>query len=124
MPEASLPAIDHFPAFLARLPSHVDLESLARETGSFQRPRGVRTATDLLRLALAWGPGGYSMQRVVAWAGERQIASLTEDPRRAGTGEYRASPMAPASESRAARERTGGSTAFTTWPVGGSPILN
>ena len=29
MPEASLPAIDHFPAFLARLPSHVDLESLA-----------------------------------------------------------------------------------------------
>jgi hypothetical protein len=32
-----------------------------------------------LRLALAWGPGGYSMQRVAAWAGERNIATLTED---------------------------------------------
>jgi hypothetical protein len=76
---ASPPPIDHFPAFLARIPSHLDLEALARDAGSFQRPRGVRTATDLLRLALAWGPGGYSLQRVVAWAGERRIATLTED---------------------------------------------
>jgi DDE family transposase len=79
MLEASPPLIDHFPAFLARLPSHVDLEALARQTGSFRRPRGVRSGTDLLRLALAWGPGGYSMQRVAAWAGERRIATLTED---------------------------------------------
>jgi hypothetical protein len=79
MLEASRHLIDHFPAFLARLPSHLDLETLARSAGSFQRPRGVRSATDLLRLALAWGPGGYSMQRVAAWAGEMQIASLTED---------------------------------------------
>jgi len=79
MHEASAPAIDHFPAFLARLPSHVDLEALARQAGSFQRSRGVRSGTDLLRLALAWGPGGYSMQRVAAWAGERKIATLTED---------------------------------------------
>jgi len=78
MLEAS-PPIDHFPAVLARLPSHIDLEALAREFKAFQRPRGVRRATDLLRLALAWGPGGYSMQRVAAWAGERKIASLTED---------------------------------------------
>jgi hypothetical protein len=79
MLEASPPPIDHFPAFLARLPSHVDLEALARQARSFQRPRGVRSGTDLLRLALAWGPGGYSMQRVAAWAGERNIATLTED---------------------------------------------
>src|SRR3984885_1571618 len=78
MLEAS-PPIDHFPAVLARLPSHIDLEALAREFKAFQRPRGVRRAADLLRLALAWGPGGYSMQRVAAWAGERKIASLTED---------------------------------------------
>jgi hypothetical protein len=39
----------------------------------------VRSAADLLRLALAWGAGGYSSQRVAAWAGERQIATLTED---------------------------------------------
>ena len=79
MLEASSPPIDHFPAFLARLPSDVDLEALSRETGAFLRPRGVRSGTDLLRLALAWGPGGYSLQRVAAWAGERDIATLTED---------------------------------------------
>ena len=55
------------------------LEALARETKAFQRPRGVRSGTDLMRLALAWGPGGYSMQRVAAWAGEMNIATLTED---------------------------------------------
>ena len=79
MPEASPPPIDHFPAFLARIPSHIDVEALARAFKAFQRPRGVRSGTDLLRLALAWGPGGYSMQRVAAWAGERNIATLTED---------------------------------------------
>jgi len=79
MPEASPLPIDHFPAFLARLPTHIDIDALARETKAFQRPRGVRSATGLLRLALAWGPGGYSMQRVAAWAGEMNIATLTED---------------------------------------------
>jgi hypothetical protein len=79
MLEASPLPIDHFPAVLARIPSHIDLEALAREVKAFQRPRGVRSATDLLRLALAWGPGGYSMQCVAAWAGERKIATLTED---------------------------------------------
>jgi hypothetical protein len=75
----SPPSIDHFPAFLARMPAHIDLEATARETKAFQRARGVRSGTDLLRLALAWGPGGYSMQRVAAWAGEMNIACLTED---------------------------------------------
>ena len=79
MLEASHAPIDHFPAFLARIPSHIDLEALGRETKAFQRPRGVRSATDLMRLALAWGPGGYSLQRVAAWAGEMNIATLTED---------------------------------------------
>jgi hypothetical protein len=79
MLKASPPPIDHFPAFLARIPSHIDIEALARQTKAFQRPRGVRSGTDLMRLALAWGPGGYSMQRVVAWAGETNIATLTED---------------------------------------------
>jgi hypothetical protein len=76
---ASSLLIDHFPAFLARLPAHIDLEALARSTKAFQRPRGVRSGTDLLRLALAWGPGGYSLQQVAAWAGEMDLADLTED---------------------------------------------
>jgi hypothetical protein len=79
MPTASSPPIDHFPAVLGRLPPHVDLEALGREFKAFRRARGVRSASDLLRLALAWGPGGYSLQRVAAWAGEHAIASLSED---------------------------------------------
>src|SRR5665213_1111571 len=77
MPEASPPPIDHFPAFLARIPSHIDVEALARAAKAFQRPRGVRSATDLLRLALAWGPGDDYMQRVAACADARNIATLT-----------------------------------------------
>jgi hypothetical protein len=77
--ETSPSSIDHFPAFLERIPSHIDLEALARQSKAFRRARGVRSGTDLMRLALAWGPGGYSMQRVAAWAGERNIATLTED---------------------------------------------
>jgi hypothetical protein len=79
MPEASSDSIDHYPAFLARLPPGLDLEALGRETKAFRRARGVRSATDLLRLALAWGPGGYSLQRVVAWAGVRGIAEMTDE---------------------------------------------
>ena len=49
-----------------------------RATKAFRRSRGVRSTTGLLRLALVWAPGGYSMQRVAVWAGERNIATLTE----------------------------------------------
>jgi len=79
MPEASPVSVDHFPAFLARLPATLDLEGLARPTKAFQRRCGVRSGTDLLRLSLAWGSGGYSLQRVAAWAGEQGIATLTEE---------------------------------------------
>ena len=79
MQQAFSGLVDQFPDFLARLPPEVNLEELARRTGAFERPRGVRSGTDLLRLALAWGPGGYSMQRVAAWAGELGIAELTDE---------------------------------------------
>ena len=79
MPEASPELIDHFPAFLERLPDGIDIEGLARRTKAFRRPRGVRSATDLLRLVLAWACGGHSMRHVAAWAGERGIASLTDE---------------------------------------------
>jgi len=79
MREALSDSIDQFPDFLARLPPGLDLEGLARETKAFLRLRGVRSGTDLLRLALAWGPGGHSLQRVAAWAGERGIADLSDE---------------------------------------------
>jgi hypothetical protein len=64
---------------LARLPRRLDIEALARETKAFQRPRGIRSGTDLLRLSVAWGCSGSSLQCVAAWAGERGIAKLTEE---------------------------------------------
>ena len=79
MPAASPESIDHFPAFLERWPDGIDLEALARQTKAFQRPRGVRSGTDLLRLALAWACGGHSMRHVAAWAGEHGIATLTDE---------------------------------------------
>jgi hypothetical protein len=79
MPQASDASIDDFPALLARLPAGLDLEALARGTRAFRRARGVRSGADLLRLVLAWGCGGYSMQRVPAWAGEQGIARLTDE---------------------------------------------
>ncbi len=72
-------SIDHFPAFLARLPPGIDLESLARETKAFRRPRGVCSGTDLRHLALAWACGGHSMKHVAAWAGAQGIATLTDE---------------------------------------------
>jgi hypothetical protein len=79
MPKASAEPIDHFPAFLERLPPSLDIENLARQTKAFRRARGIRSGTDLLRLALAWGCGGYSLQGVAAWASERGIATLTDE---------------------------------------------
>jgi hypothetical protein len=79
MHKASVAVIDQFPDFLARLPVSLNLDELARETKALQRPRGVRSGTALLRLALAWGPGGYSLQRVAAWAGELGIADVTDE---------------------------------------------
>ena len=75
MQAASTASIDHFSAFLARLPPDLDLEAVGRATKAFQRPRGVRSARDLLRLALAWGPGGCSLQQVAAWAGALEHGS-------------------------------------------------
>jgi hypothetical protein len=77
--DASAGSIDGFPALLGRLPPGLDLEALGRETKAFRRARGVRSATDLLRLVLAWGPGGYSLQQVAAWAGEQGIADVTDE---------------------------------------------
>ena len=79
MADASFETIDQYQALLARLPPNLDLAELARETKAFLRPRGVRSPQDLLRLILAWAVGGFSLQRVAAWAGEQGIADLTDE---------------------------------------------
>ena len=56
----------------------VDLAATARETKAFLRPRKVRSAEDLLRLALMYGVGKLSLRGVAAEAGELELASLSD----------------------------------------------
>jgi len=79
MHQASPVLTDPFLALLARLPPGVDLDVLARETKAIQRSRALRCGADLLRLALAWGPGGMSLQQAAAWAGALGFAQLTDE---------------------------------------------
>jgi len=63
MPHPASASPDGFDELLRRLPSDLDLDALARETGAIQRGRKLASGTDLLRLALARGPGGLSQGR-------------------------------------------------------------
>lgn len=58
-----------------RLGAVVDLEVTARRCGALQRVRKVRSAADLLRLALFYGPAGLSLQAAALAACE---AGMTE----------------------------------------------
>jgi len=79
MPQASAVSTDRIPDVLARLPPSLDLDQLARETKAIQRPRKLRKAADLLRLALAWGPGGLSLKEAAAWAGVVGFVDFTDE---------------------------------------------
>jgi hypothetical protein len=68
---------DEFAALLARLPSDLDLDQLAIEHKAIQRGRKIKTGTDLLRLALARGPGGLSLRDTAGWAGILDLANLS-----------------------------------------------
>ncbi|ESX05092.1 hypothetical protein X768_28715, partial [Mesorhizobium sp. LSJC265A00] len=54
------------------------LTQSARETKAFLRPRGVRSASDLLRLTLAYCLGKVGMRGVVAWAAASGIADISD----------------------------------------------
>lgn len=67
-----------WPAVAERIGQAIDLEASARETGVLERRRQVRSASDLLRLALAYGPGGQSLRQTAAWAELQDVASLSD----------------------------------------------
>ena len=62
-----------------RLPADLDLDALARSTKAIQRVRGngISDGGSLLRLCLAHGPGGMSLQEAAAWACLEGVAELT-----------------------------------------------
>ncbi|HEY1604922.1 MAG TPA: IS4 family transposase [Allosphingosinicella sp.] len=67
-----------WPAVMSRIGRSIDLEASARSSGVFVRKRRIGSASDLLRLALAYGPGGQSLRQTAAWAELQQVASLSD----------------------------------------------
>jgi hypothetical protein len=72
------PRLDHWPSVVGHLSSLVDLDRSAREHRALLRRRGVRSAADLLHLALLYGPGGLSLRAVASFAAEVGIADLCD----------------------------------------------
>src|ERR1019366_871832 len=74
---ASLPA-DRFDERPRRLPADLDLDILARRTKAIERKREINNGSDLLRLALARGPGGWSLSETAAWATMPGFAEMSD----------------------------------------------
>src|SRR5215475_6179778 len=55
-----------------------ELASSAKASGALVRRREIKTAGDLLRLALAYGPCGMSLRTVAAWAHTMQLGELSD----------------------------------------------
>src|SRR3954453_5611424 len=72
---ASLEA--QWPDLVAAVSAAIDLEAPARPSGALARRRRSRSAEVLLRLALAYGPGGLSLRAAAAWAGVSGLANLS-----------------------------------------------
>jgi hypothetical protein len=62
---------------LSRLPSDLNLNQLARDTGAIRRFRGITDAADLLRLGLTRGPGGKTLKQTAAWACMSGVAEIS-----------------------------------------------
>jgi len=75
---------------LSRLGSTEELEASAKASGALIRRREIKSAEDLLRLALAYGPCGMSLRGVAAWAQTigwascRDVAALKSPARQRG----------------------------------------
>jgi hypothetical protein len=68
---------DQFTELLKRLPAGLDLDTLALETKAIQHKREVSDGGSLLRLVLAYGPGGLSLRQASAWASMLGLAELS-----------------------------------------------
>jgi Transposase DDE domain len=75
-PASSLDA--RWPDLVAAVSAVIDLDATARASGALVRRRGIRSAATLLRLALAYGPGGLSLRAAAAWAGVNGLADLSD----------------------------------------------
>lgn len=72
------PQSDAWTGIVARLGGAGALAASARQHGAFQRSRGVKSAEDLLRLMLAYAPGGRSLRVTAAEAAACGIADVSD----------------------------------------------
>src|ERR687884_1646266 len=77
-PASSPPLEAQWPDLVAAVSAAIDLEATARTSGALVRRRAIRSAEMLLRLALAYGPGGLSLRAAAAWAGASGLAELSD----------------------------------------------
>jgi len=73
---ASIPS-DQFTDLLERLPASLDLDRLALETKAIRRKRKIGDGASLSRLALARGPGGFSLRQTAGWVSLLEIAEIS-----------------------------------------------
>jgi hypothetical protein len=77
MPHAS-PRLDRWPSVVGHISSLLDLDASARTHRALIRRRGVRSAADLLHLALLYGPGELSLRSAASFATEAGVAELCD----------------------------------------------
>lgn len=72
------PRLDKWSSVVSHISSLIDLDNSARSHRALIRKRAVRSASDLLHLALLYGPGGLSLRGTVSVATEAGIAELCD----------------------------------------------
>lgn len=77
---------DNWSAILAHIGKPEELDTSARNAGALTRRREIRDAATLLRLGLAYGPGGMSLREVTAWAQLHDVATLSDVALLSGCG--------------------------------------
>jgi hypothetical protein len=63
---------------VSRLGSAEELEASAKASGALVRRREIKSAADLLRLGLAYGPCGKSLRETAAWAQMSGLGELSD----------------------------------------------
>jgi len=67
-----------WPYLLSFFPTDIELDKTAREYGALRRKRQITEASDLLRLALAYGFCQMSLRQTAAWAEMIGLADISD----------------------------------------------
>jgi hypothetical protein len=72
------PFLQTFADLVLRLGGAEAIEALARRFGAFHRARHIKSAVDLLRLMLAYAPGGRSLRKLAAEAAAAGVVDVSD----------------------------------------------